>query len=159
MFYSISALVTLFGFWLLLSGYFTPFFLATGLASAVAVLFVSRRMDIVDHEGHPAKIGVRALLTYWPWLFKQVALSGWDVTWRILHPKLPIDPSLVRFKPSQRTEMGLVIHSNSITLTPGTVSIEVQTEEFLVHALTAESAQGLAGSEMDRRVSALERLS
>jgi len=67
-----------------------------------------------------------------------------------------VSPVLVRFKPSQHSTLGLVTHANSITLTPGTVTVEAVHEEFLVHALTQEGADGLAGSEMDRRVSRFE---
>jgi multicomponent Na+:H+ antiporter subunit E len=85
-----------------------------------------------------------------------IALSGWQVTKIILHPRLPVSPALVRFKPSQETTAGLVTHANSITLTPGTVTVEAAHDEFLVHALTREGSQSLAGSEMDRRVRRLE---
>ncbi len=156
MLHAAGTFVVLYGFWLLLSGYFTAFLLAAGAASALAVLLFSRRMGIVDREGHPHHIGWRAILFYWPWLIKEIAKSAWDVTWRILHPRLPISPTLARFRPSQQTDLGLVIHANSITLTPGTISVEVGRSEFLVHALTAEGAASLAGSEMDRRVTDLE---
>lgn len=75
---------------------------------------------------------------------------------RILDPRLPISPTLVEFAPTQQTELGLVIHANSIPLTPGTIAIEVERGRFLVHALTCAGADGLADSEMDRRCAALE---
>lgn len=153
---SSSALIALFLFWVLLSGMFTPFLLAAGAGSALAVLLLARRMDLVDHEGHPIHLGWWALFSYWPWLAWEIAKSAWDVTKRILHPRLPISPTLAEFVPTQRTDMGLVIHANSITLTPGTISIKVKPGCFLVHALTREGAAGLAGSEMDRRCTALE---
>jgi multicomponent Na+:H+ antiporter subunit E len=156
MLHAASTLVVLFGFWLLLSGYFTASLLAAGAGSALAALLFSRRMGIIDHEGHPLHLSWRPLLSYWPWLAKEIIKSAWDVTCRILHPQLPISPSLARFRPSQQTDLGLVIHANSITLTPGTISVEVGRSEFLVHALTAEGAASLAGSEMDRRVTDLE---
>ena len=94
---------------------------------------------------------------YWPWLLKEIAKSAWQVARIVLHPRLPISPTIVRFKPSQRSDLGLVIHANSITLTPGTMCIEATREEFLIHALTAEGAAGTcAGSDMDRRVAKLE---
>ena len=74
----------------------------------------------------------------------------------VLHPRLPISPTLARFRPSQTSAVGLVTHANSITLTPGTVTIEASHDEFLVHALTRAGAAGLAGSEMDRRVRRFE---
>jgi len=156
MLHAISTLIALYGFWLLLSGYFTGFLLAAGAGSALAVLLFSRRMGIVDREGHPLHLIWRALFSYCPWLAREIVKSAWDVTRRILHPRLPISPTLARFRPSQQTDLGLVIHANSITLTPGTISVEVGRDEFLVHAITAEGAASLAGSEMDRRVTDLE---
>lgn len=157
MLHAASVFLVLYAFWLLLSGLFTPFLLAAGAGCALAVLAFARRMDVIDHEGHPIHLGWRALFSYWPWLIKEIAKSSWDVSRRILDPRLPISPTLTRFRPSQISELGLVIHANSITLTPGTVAVEVEAGEFLVHALTREGAAGLAGSEMDRRVAALEQ--
>ena len=157
MFRLFSALLALVAFWLLLSGIFTPFLVAAGVGSALAVTLFSKRMDLIDHEGHPIHLAWPALLSYWPWLLKEIAKSGWDVSKRILDPRLPISPALIEFQPTQQTSLGLVIHANSITLTPGTISVEVEPNRFLVHALTQEGAAGLAGSEMDRRCTALER--
>lgn len=157
MLHAASVFLALYAFWLLLSGLFVPFLLAAGAGSALAVLAFARRMDVIDRESHPLHLGWRALFSYWPWLLWQIVKSSWDVSRRILDPRLPISPALARFRPSQKSELGLVIHANSITLTPGTVAVEVGPDEFLVHALTQEAAAGLAGSEMDRRIAALER--
>jgi multicomponent Na+:H+ antiporter subunit E len=97
--------VALFAFWLLLSGMFTPFLLAAGAGVSVAVALLARRMEIADREGHPIHLAAAAL-TYWPWLAKEIALSAWRVTKIILHPRLPVSPALVRFKPSQRSTVG-----------------------------------------------------
>jgi multicomponent Na+:H+ antiporter subunit E len=156
MLHVVGTFVVLYAFWLLLSGFFTAFLLTAGAGSALAVLLFTRRMGIIDHEGHPLHLHWRVLYSYWPWLAMEIIKAGWDVTRRILHPQLPISPTLERFRPSQRTDLGLVIHANSITLTPGTISVEVGRGEFLVHAISAEGAASLAGSEMDRRVTALE---
>ncbi len=155
MFHAISLFFSLGLFWLLLSGYFTPFLLSAGLGCALAVVWFARRMDVVDPEGHPIHLGPRALLFYWPWLVKEIVKSAWDVSMIILDPKLPISPTLVRFKPTQKTDVGLVIHANSITLTPGTITIEAASGEFLVHGLTRASAGAVVDSEMDRRVDGL----
>ncbi|MEO7246013.1 MAG: Na+/H+ antiporter subunit E [Rubrivivax sp.] len=157
MLHSVSLFIALYVFWLLLSGYFTPFLMAAGAVSALAVVWFARRMDVVDSEGQPIQFGPRALL-YWPWLFKEIVKSAWAVSRIILDPRLPISPTLVRFKPGQRTQVGLVLHANSITLTPGTITIEAGSEEFLVHGLTRSGAAGVVDSEMDRRVSACEGL-
>lgn len=155
MFHAISLSVSLYLFWLLLSGLFTPFLLSAGFGSALAVVWFALRMDVVDDEGHPIQLGPKALL-YWPWLLKEVIKSAWNVSKVILDPGLPISPTLVRFKPTQRTDVGLVIHANSITLTPGTITIEARSNEFLVHGLTRGSAEGVVDSDMDRRVTACE---
>lgn len=156
MFRALSALIALSLFWILLSGFFTPFLLASGLGCSIAIVLLARRLGILDHEGHPIEFLWRALTSYWPWLVWEIAKSAWDVTRRILAPSLPISPTLVEFAPTQRTDVGLVIHANSITLTPGTIAVEAEAGRFLVHALTQEGAAGLAGSEMDRRCTALE---
>jgi multicomponent Na+:H+ antiporter subunit E len=152
---SLSAFVLLLAFWLLLSGYFTPFLVAAGVGSAIAVVLFARRMEVVDREGHPVRLW-RIVIWYWPWLVKEIAKSGWDVSKRILHPRLPISPTLIRFTPSQQSVVGLVTHANSITLTPGTITVEAMPGEFLVHALTRAGADGVVDSEMDRRVTRLE---
>jgi len=152
----LAALVaTLFAFWLLLSGIYTPFLVTTGLAASIAVAALAWRMEVADREGHPIHLTFRAA-AYWPWLVKEILKSGWQVTRIILSPRLPISPTLARFKPSQASVVGLVTHANSITLTPGTLTVAADRDEFLVHALTREGAAGLAGSEMDRRVARLE---
>lgn len=152
---ALSLVVILLAFWLLLSGYFAPFLLTMGVASAVAVAMLGRRMDLVDHEGHPIHLSWRLIL-YWPWLFKEIAKSAWDVARIILSPRLPISPTLVRAKTSQKTTVGLVTYANSITLTPGTISVDVKKGEILVHALTRDGAAGLLEGEMDRRVTRFE---
>jgi multicomponent Na+:H+ antiporter subunit E len=145
----------LFAFWLLLSGIYTPFLTLIGLASSIAVAALARRMELTDREGQPIHLGLGAM-AYWPWLAKEIVKSGWRVALIILHPRLPISPTLARFRPSQHSTVGLVTHANSITLTPGTVTVEAERDEFLVHALTSAGAEGLAGSEMDRRVCRFE---
>lgn len=150
-----SSVLTLYLFWLALSGIYTPFLLVAGLGSSLAAVWLAHRMAVVDHEGHPIHLGPAAT-RYWPWLVKEIAKSAWDVTKIVLAPRLPISPALVRFAPTQRTEVGLVTHANSITLTPGTISIEVARGEFLVHALTAAGAEGVTSGDMDARVTRFE---
>jgi multicomponent Na+:H+ antiporter subunit E len=152
---AVSLFVILCLFWLLLSGFFTLFLMSAGAGCALAVVWFARRMGVVDPEGHPIQVGWPVLL-YWPWLLREIVKSAWDVSRIILDPALPISPTLVRFKPTQRSDLGLVIHANSITLTPGTIAIEVGPDEFLVHGLTRGGAEGVIDSDMNRRVTACE---
>ena len=99
----LAALVaTLFGFWLLLSGIYTPFLVLTGLAASVAVAALAWRMEVADREGHPIHLTLGAL-AYWPWLVTEIVRSGWQVARSVVDPRLPISPTLARFRPSQTT--------------------------------------------------------
>lgn len=152
----VSSVLFLFGFWLVMSGYFTPFLVTMGLLVAIGVVWLAHRMDVVDHESHPVHLLPRALFSYWPWLLREIIKSGWDVTRIILNPRLPVSPTLLRFAPGQKTDVGLATHANSITLTPGTISIEAGHAEFLVHAVTEAGAEGIRSGEMNRRVTRFE---
>jgi multicomponent Na+:H+ antiporter subunit E len=152
---SAGLLSTLFLFWILMSGMFTPFLLAAGAGSALAVSWIAHRMEVADREGHPLHL-TPAALVYVPWLLKEIAKSGIAVARIIVQPSLPISPTLARFRPSQHSSVGLVAHANSITLTPGTVTIEAGRDEFLVHGLTREGARSTIDSEMDARVRRFE---
>lgn len=142
-------------FWLVLSGHYTVITISAGILSVIGVVALSRRMGIADEEGHPIHLSPRAF-TYWPWLAIEIAKSAWDVTKIILHPKLPISPTLIRVHASQRTPVGIATYANSITLTPGTITARVTRDEFLVHAITRSGAEDLAKGVMDRRVKEFE---
>jgi multicomponent Na+:H+ antiporter subunit E len=144
--------------WLLWSGHYTPLLLSFGALSVLLVLGLSRRMDVIDHEGAPAHITFRMLL-YIPWLAWQVVLSNLHVARVILSPSLPVNPRFIKVRASQKQEFGQVIYANSITMTPGTVTVEVAGSVLTVHALTDQSAEGLRTGDMDRRVTRVEGLS
>ncbi len=155
MIHALSLGAVLLGLWLLLSGHYAFFLLTLGVASTVLVLVIALRMDVVDQEGHPVHLTFTALL-YWPWLGWQIVKANIDVARRILAPGLPISPTVVKVKASQKSEVGKVMYANSITLTPGTISMRLEGDEIEVHALTREVAEELRQGEMDRRVSAVE---
>ena len=117
--------------------------------------FILWRMDAVDKESSPLHLTGR-FLVYFPWLLKEIVLSNLHVAQVILDPELPIQPQLVRVHTSQRTDIGHVIHANSITITPGTISLDVRNGTILVHALTSHTAEGVDSDEMDRRVTWVE---
>ncbi len=154
----VSFAIALFTFWLLLSGQTSPFLIAAGIGSTLAVLAICERMGILDREGQPIHLGLRAV-AYWGWLTWEIAKSAWDVTKLILGPIGGISPTLVRVRASQATEVGRVIYANSITLTPGTISLELDDDTIVVHALTRDGAASLEGGDMDRRVTRLEQAS
>jgi multicomponent Na+:H+ antiporter subunit E len=145
----------LFVLWLLLSGHYNPLMIGFGVMSTALCVWLARRMDVADQEGVPLRLGLRTPL-YWPWLAVQIAKSNVDVARRILSPSLPISPTTVRIRTSQRTPLSRAVYANSITLTPGTVSMTIDQDTILVHALTEENARALEDGEMGRRVAAFE---
>lgn len=146
------------GLWLLLSGYFdVPLLLAFGVFSCTVAVFFAWRAESIDPEERPLRPGLNpGLVSYWPWLLWQIVLSNIDVAKRIIDPKLPISPTLIDLKPTQRSDLGRMIYANSITLTPGTVTTTLKGDTLQVHALTREGAESLREGDMDRRVTRLE---
>ena len=152
---SLALFVTLMAVWLLLSGHFNATLITYGVLSCAGVVALMAHLEILDHEALPAHLGFRLFL-YIPWLLKEVVLSNFAVAKVILTPGLPIHPRILRIKASQKTQVGQVMYANSITLTPGTVTLDVRNGYFIVHALTLDSAEGLLSGEMDRRAAHLE---
>ncbi len=155
MLHAISLTAVLFGAWLLLSGRFTALPICFGVLSVAVAVGIALRMDVIDHESHPVHLTWR-IPAYWLWLLVRIVKSNIDVARTILGAGDPPAPNVATVKPSQRTELGQVIHANSITLTPGTIAIELEDGEITVHALTRASAEDLATGAMDERVSRLE---
>lgn len=151
---SLGLFIVLAIIWWFLSGYFQPLILAFGLVSCALVVLIGWRMDVIDHEGHPVELGLRAL-TYFPWLAVEIVKSNIDVAKRICRVKPDISPQLFRTPASQDSELGQVIYANSITLTPGTISLQIDGRRILVHALSRDGRKGVESGEMDRRVTAM----
>lgn len=148
---SLSLFLVLFTLWLLLSGHYTPLLLALGVVSCLISVYIARRMDVVDREGHPVHLSLR-LFTYIPWLAWETLKSNIAVARLILNPRMPISPTVFKVRVSQTGDLGKVIYANSITLTPGTVSMSIDGDEILVHSITQEAEADLMSGEMDRRV-------
>lgn len=108
-------------------------------------------MDVIDHEGHPSHLSLK-ILPYWAWLSWEIVKANIDVAKVILSPKLPISPVMFKTKANQKRELGQVIYANSITLTPGTVTVNLEDGILEVHALTIQGAKDVLNGEMDRRV-------
>jgi len=147
--------IALFITWLLWSGHNTATMIGLGAASSFFVVVLCMRMGIVDEEGFPQRL-LLGLIGYVPWLLLQIVVSNLDVARRVLHPGLPISPTLVKLRAGQRTDTARVIYANSITLTPGTITVRLRGDVLLVHALSRDGANTLEAGEMGRRVSALE---
>jgi multicomponent Na+:H+ antiporter subunit E len=142
--------------WLLLSGQGAIWFLALGVISIALSVLIAIRMDLIDHEGAPAHIYGRATTLYWIWLLWEIAKADWYIAKCVFRPLSSLSPTMFRAPTTQKSALGQAIYANSITLTPGTVTVDIEPGTVLVHAITAEAASGVQEGEMDRRVRELE---
>ena len=146
--------LTLFAFWLALSGHYTPLLLTLGVGSCVLVVYLSHRMEAIDEEGVPLQVSCAA--AYLPWLLKEIFVANITVAKVILRPQLKISPRIVFFHGTQKTDLGRAIYANSITLTPGTITTGVNANEFEIHALRAADLETGEEQAMDLRCSRVE---
>ncbi len=153
--YTLSLLVSMISIWLLWSGHYTPLLISLGVLSSILVVVLARRMDLVDQEGVLVDIALR-LPFYVIWLIWEITKANVEVARRILDPRLPISPRMVRVKADQRHDLSRVIYANSITLTPGTVSVDTEGDVIIVHALTKPAADEVETGSMGRQVKRLE---
>ena len=140
--------------WLLWSGLFKPLLLGLGAFSCLLVAYLTHRLGYTDYEKFRVNFNLR-FLGYWAWLGKEVVRSSLEVARVILDPRLPISPRIVEIEATARHPVDQVILGNSITLTPGTIALDVQDGVLQVHTLTQEGADELMSGEMDRRIAAL----
>jgi len=153
--HNISVFLILSLIWLMNSGHYSALLLSLGLLSVVFVLWIARRMDVVDHESQPVHLSGK-LPGYWLWLSKKIVLSNLDVVIRIWRGPQAISPQVATLPADQGSDVGQVIYANSINLTPGTLSIELGEDDVLVHALTESSMAELQRGAMARRVRELD---
>ncbi len=137
--------------WFLLSGHTEPLILAFGVLSVVFVSWFAARMRVIDGESYPFTL-IPRLSTYWLWLLLEIVKSSVDTARRALGPKSAVQPVVFDVPATQRTDLGRVIHANSITLTPGTVSLELDEGTIRVHALHEDVAKDAIKSGMNDRV-------
>ncbi len=152
----ILTFIILFSFWILLSGYFDFMHLFLGIISSLFVAFISHDLMIGDVNIRRGFKKLLRFIRYLPWLLYQIALANLDIVYRTLHPNMPIAPRIIKFKTDLKTDMGIVTLANSITLTPGTVTIDVKNGEFIVHAIAEKPAEDLLEGEMQARVKIVE---
>lgn len=154
--HAISLGLSLAVLWMMLSGHTTLLLISFGSLSVILVVFLALRMDVVDHEGNPLHLDMKALAIYWCWLLKEIWISNIYVCRLILNPSMPISPTVIALRSSQSSDLTRVIFANSITLTPGTVAIDVDGDITEVHALTDGAAKSLLEGSMDGKVTTIE---
>lgn len=148
--YIIGLITALSLFWLSLSGHFTPLLLSLGAASVLITVVLSGRLGILDREGAPY-FAIIGFLLYLPWLLKEIIVANIVVIKACLRADLDISPALVKVKTRCVTDLAKTLFANSITLTPGTVTVEVEKGRVLVHALYEDASGPGAFVDMDAR--------
>ncbi len=142
-------------FWLLLSGHYTFLLIGFGFASCALVVFIARRMDAVDR--FPVEIALKPLVfvKYWLWLAREIIVANFAVSKLVWSRELKISPSIFYVPAANLSELVRVTYANSITLTPGTVAIDVGNDWIEVHALTEDTKADLLAGRMGERVRAI----
>jgi len=145
--------------WLILSGRLVPIFFLWGFLSIALVMWLSHKLHgipLAENEPYGAtRINIPRLSVYLLWLVGEIVKSGVYVAYVVLHPKMPIQPMIVRFTSKQPNVLARVILGNSITLTPGTLTLDIDGSRFTVHALTRYTEEGLVSGDMEARVARL----
>ena len=140
--------------WLLWSGLYKPLLLVLGAISIVLTLWVVRRMGYFRADVFAFRYNLR-LMGFWGWLGAEIVRSSIAVARHVLSPTLKVAPRIVRLDVSHLEPVDQALLGNSITLTPGTLTLDVDQGQLLVHALEVDGAQGLVEGEMQRRVEEL----
>jgi multicomponent Na+:H+ antiporter subunit E len=149
--HTVSLSLILFLLWLGFSGHFEPLLLSLGVVSTAVAVYLARRMEVLDQESHPIHLTGK-LLRFWTWLAREIVLANIEVIKCILKPGKSISPQMITLPLKQKTDLGRVIYANAITLTPGTVSVQLEKNIIVVHALTKQTADELATGKMSALV-------
>ena len=149
--------------WLVFSGRFEAKYVIMGILSSGLLAYLNR--DLLHFSGHPAATGRTNLrlrlatcwrfLRYLLWLLYSIVMANLQVLWVVVHPRLPIDPRLLRFRTQHQSSIAQVTLANSITLTPGTITVDLVDGHYTIHAIMRASAESLLTGEMQNRVAAV----
>jgi len=148
--------IAMFIFWILLSGEFTFILITSGVVASLIVAYLSHDIFVGKADLKTETGRVFKFIVYIPWLLWEIILANVEIAYLVLNPKPLVDPQIVRFKHDLKTDLGIVTLAHSITLTPGTVTVEADREEFVIHAIWQKSAEGIIGGEMQRKVKKIE---
>ena len=148
--------LALFATWAALSGHWSPYFLVSGAACSAFTAWLMTRLGVFGTGAWPLDVS-RLLFAFTPWLVWQVVKANLDVARRVWAPGRSIEPQLIRVPCRLRTDAGVALLANSITLTPGTVTVAVEEEALVVHCLSDASVRGVLDPEMHDRIARLER--
>jgi len=140
--------------WMVLSGKFDSFHLSLGVISCTIVAWLSGEQMVRSRDGRWRPGELIRFIAYVPWLLYQIMLANLHVMKLVFHPRMMdhINPQIITFQTRLNGEMARFVFANSITLTPGTITVFASIMgTFTVHAIDDASAEALPG-EMEERV-------
>ena len=146
-----AVFVMLFAFWLVFSGHFDALHISLGLICSAAVATLSYDLLLPEPLPRSAALIAWRFLLYTPWLMWEVVVANFHVLSLVLQPNL-VRPQIVRFKTGLQSDLAKVTLANSITLTPGTITMDMDGDEFYVHAVSDKAALSLIEGDMEQRV-------
>lgn len=163
--YAVIALqfAMLFVFWLILSGHYSAKYISIGALSAGLVTYLTNDLfySLFD-QGKKEQINARhtflqlwRFLAYLPWLLSKIIMANIQVAYLVIHPRMPINPAFLQFRTQMRGHFTQVMLANSITLTPGTITVNLANGRYVIHALVPASAQELIEAKMQNKVGAI----
>ncbi len=151
----LATFIILLALWLVLSGQFDSFHITLGLICCALVSYFSHDLLFPVFQWGKSFTVFFRFMSYLPWLFYQILLANLHVARMVLHPRMPINPTIVEFKTKLRSGLALTTLANSITLTPGTITIDIRDGKYYVHALTKKVTDDLLSGEMENRVASI----
>jgi multicomponent Na+:H+ antiporter subunit E len=143
-------------FWVVLSGFFDAMHIGFGAVSALIVLATFNSIRTVhffdDQRDAITAVRFHKFIAYVPWLVVEIIKSAIQVASMILHPKMDIEPSVLTFNVDLPSAHAKMVLGNSITLTPGTLTVDIKGDRFVVHALSPTTYAGIVDDSLPRKV-------
>ncbi len=148
----VATFIILFSFWLILSGHYDLFHISLGLLCCGLVSHATHDLLFANPRAGDMRVIVARFIAYLPWLFYQIALSNIHVAKLALGSRELINPEVIKFKTKLESDISMVTLANSITLTPGTITMDVRDGVYYVHAVSKKVAEDLMTGEMEDKI-------
>lgn len=151
--------ISLMAFWIAMSGFLDLVHLAMGVVTVVGVMALNYKLKqyqfFEDDMDDLSELRFGRAFFYFFWMIYQILVAGFHVLMVIIRPAMPIKPTMVTFRADLPSAHAKMILGNSITLTPGTLTVDIEDDLFTVHALDSNSYAGIADDSMPRQVLSL----
>ena len=150
-------ILSLFALWLLMSGIYKPLIIGFGVFSSVLCVWIIHRLELLDEKSAFQDLALFSTLKYVFWLIVEIGKADWAVTKLIISQDPQVRQRLISVPATQHSDFAKTLFANSITLTPGTITTNVDADILIVHAIQSDGADDLEAGAMDARVSRFEK--